>query len=133
MSTINYVQNDSRPALRVRLHAGKVIDGAQPIDLTTALSVVAYVTLKGQLKDTLVGELTPGNLVSVDKKTGLWEVDEAAPYNVNGKGGIVVFPPNKTTFDKVGLYSIEYEIRWPGDATQTIFDTDQVNVRAQAA
>lgn len=134
MSTINYVQNDQRPPLRVRLHNGKIADGATPIDVSySGVTVRAHVKFNGVLKESLVGQKMSGHLLSVDRRTGIWEIDTNAPYNVPGIGGIVVFPPSATTFDTPGTYEVEYEIDYGSGVTQTVFKTDIVNVREQFA
>ena len=129
MARLNYVQNDQRPALRISLEAGSL-----PIDVSAVgVSVNAYVRLAGQsaLKATLAGVKSTGRRTAVNADTGEWTVSVAAPYNVAGVGGIVLFNPTAACFDTAGQYEIEYEIDWGAGVKQTIYQKDQVNVRAQ--
>lgn len=130
MSTIRYVQGDQRPALRLRLQSA---DGS-PIDISAfGIVVRAHVRFDGQFKETILGSRVSGTVVSVDRRTGAWEVDTTPPYDLPGKGGIVVFMPTPTTFNQPGDYEVEYEIDWGSGVKQTVYQADRVNVREQFA
>lgn len=130
MAVIYFTQNDTLPAIRTWLHQGKVVDGALPIDVSQA-TVRANIGFDGVLKDTIVCLKAPGLYQGEDKRTGLWNTPiVTAPYNVTGAGGIVLMYPNAATFNKVGVYQVEYEITFPG-GVQTIYQTDEIHVRPQ--
>ena len=132
MATILWTQNDTMPAIRTWLHQGKCVDGALPIDVSAAGTTVrANIGFDGALKETILCVKAPGLYQGEDKRTGLWAaVNVLAPYNVAGAGGIVLLYPNATTFNKVGMYQIEYEIV-SAAGLQTIYKTDEVQVRQQ--
>lgn len=129
MAVLQYVQGDSRPAIRVSLE-----EAGAPIDVSSgSITVRAYIRSVGSttLKDTLVGTKSTGLLTAVDADTGAWTVNASAPYDVAGVGGIVLFYPNPTTFDAAGQYEAEYEIDRGGGVKQTVNQVDRINVRAQ--
>jgi hypothetical protein len=125
--SFDYVQGDTKPPLRRSIaHAGK------PVDLSTA-TVRAYVRIAGQptIKETLVGVLSTGRLISVNDETGEWTVDTAPPYNVAGVGGIVAFNPTTTTFDVADSYELEIEIDYGAGQKQTVQKVERLRVRPQ--
>lgn len=131
MARIRFVRNDQRPALRVSLELG-----AAPIDVSgVGVSVRAYVRLKSEstVKATMVGIKSTGRRTAIDPDTGAWTVDTSGGWATPGAGGIVIFQPSADVFDQAGAYEVEYEIDWGGGIKQTIFEIDQVQVRADFA
>ncbi len=129
MAVLQYVQGDSRPAIRVSLEeAGAAIDVS-----SGSITVRAYIRVvnSATVKDTLVGTKSTGRLTAVDDETGAWTVNVAAPFNVAGVGGIVLFNPSPSTFNLPGVYEAEYEIDYGGGVKQTVNRVDRINVRAQ--
>lgn len=129
MAVLRYVQGDSRPYIRVSLE-----ESDTAIDVSSgSITVRAYIRAVGSttLKDTLVGAKSTGRVTAIDCDSGAWTVNESAPFNVAGVGGIVLFSPSLTTFDTPGQYEIEYEIDRGGGIKQTVFEVQKINVRAQ--
>ncbi len=131
MARIRYVRNDQRPGLRVSLELG-----AAPIDVSAGgVTVRAHVRLKGEsaIKASIVGVKSTGRRTACDPDTGEWTVDTSGSWAVPGAGGIVIFQPGADVFDQAAAYEVEYEIDWGGSVKQTIYEVDQVLVRADFA
>lgn len=130
MAVIKYVQNDRNP-LRHLLFRGASADAGVPIDVSpVGVSVRANIAFDGALKEAIVCAKSPGLYKGEDRRTGLWVVDSTAPYDVAGKGGIVLVYPSATTFDQPGVYTVEYEIIASG-LSETVQEVDEVHVRKE--
>lgn len=139
MSTIQYVRGDTLPALWVALTLAPLSANlpGDPIDISAGgVTVRAHIVYKetGLLKQSIVGSKVTGRVIGFEgslRKRPVVSTD--APYDAIGKGGIVQFFPDITTFDVAGEFEVEYEITWLDGKKQTVFKRDSIVVRDDAA
>jgi hypothetical protein len=128
---IQKVQFDTLPPLKEWLFEGSCAEYGRAIDVSDINTTVrAHIKFNGTWKESIYCAKAPGLFKGVDKRSSLWIVDEAAPYNTPGKGGIVLTYPTPNTWDQVGIYEIEYEIVSSG-GRQTVKAGQQIEVIPQ--
>ncbi|HCP78939.1 MAG: hypothetical protein CML16_03035 [Pusillimonas sp.] len=125
-SKIRLVQGDTRPQLIFSLTDETT---GSPIDLsggTTTIRMLFREAAADDVKATMPCYPIAGYR---DPETGI--VDNAAPYDVAGKGGRCVMNWSEDALDTAGEYEGEVEVSFDAGEVQTAYDIIRFTVREQ--
>ena len=128
---VRLVQGDTKPPMVINLTTESTVTAtggttSAPLDVTDAIVVMKLKRVgETTVYDTVTGTLLEG----YEQENG--SVDTAAPYNIPGAGGRVIFGWNEASLAQAGEVDGEISVTFSDDTIQTAYNTVRLSIRPQ--